>query len=58
MPFREGANFELRADISNPLNRTWIADPRTDLGAPEEFGRVFDKYGGGRTIQLGLRITF
>jgi len=58
LPFREGANFELRADISNPFNRTWIADPETDVSDPERFGRVFDKYGGERTIQLGVRITF
>jgi len=58
LPFRETVNFEIRADISNPFNRTWIADPRTDIGTPEEFGRVFDKYGGGRTIQVGARITF
>jgi hypothetical protein len=58
LPFREGANFEIRADISNPLNRTWISDPETDISDSERFGRVFNKYGGGRTIQLGLRITF
>jgi len=58
LPFREGANFEIRADISNPLNRTWISDPETDVGDPTRFGRVFNKYGGGRTIQLGARITF
>jgi outer membrane receptor protein involved in Fe transport len=56
--FREGANFELRADMTNPLNRTWIADPETDISDTSRFGRVFNKYGGGRTIQLGLRITF
>ena len=59
LPFiREGATFELRADINNLFNRTWIADPETDIGDPERFGRVFDKYGGGRTIQLGVRINF
>ncbi len=58
LPFREGANFEIRADISNPLNRTWIADPETYVDDPSRFGRVFDKYGGGRTVQLGARITF
>ncbi len=54
----EGANFELRADITNLFNRTWISDPETDIGDPDRFGRVFDKYGGGRTIQLGARINF
>jgi len=59
LPFMgEGGLFELRADITNLFNRTWVADPRTDIGVPEEFGRVFDKFGGGRTIQLGIRITF
>jgi len=56
--FREGASFEIRADMTNPLNRTWIADPETDVSDPDRFGRVFNKYGGGRTIQMGLRITF
>jgi hypothetical protein len=58
-PFiNEAANFEIRADITNLFNRTWISDPETDIGDPERFGRVFNKYGGGRTIQLGARITF
>ena len=56
--FREATNFELCADISNPLNRTWIADPETDIGDSARFGRIFNKFGGGRTIQLGLRINF
>ncbi len=59
LPFRrESSSFEIRADISNPLNRTWVSDPNTDIGDPETFGRIFSKYGGGRTIQLGARITF
>jgi hypothetical protein len=59
LPFkRETSNFEIRADISNPLNRTWISDPNTDISDPSTFGRVFSKYGGGRTIQMGARITF
>jgi hypothetical protein len=59
LPFiNEAANFEIRADILNLFNRTWISDPNTDIGTPEEFGRIFSKYGGGRTIQLGARITF
>ena len=58
-PFiNEVANFELRADITNIFNRTWLNNPRTDIGVPAEFGRVFEKYGGGRTVQLGVRITF
>jgi outer membrane receptor protein involved in Fe transport len=52
------SNFELRADMTNLFNRTWISDPSTDIGTPEEFGRIFSKYGGGRAIQLGVRITF
>jgi len=58
LPFREGAAFEFRADMTNPLNRTWISDPETDISDPSRFGRVFSKYGGHRTIQLGARITF
>jgi hypothetical protein len=58
LPFREATNFEIRADISNPFNRTWISDPETDIGDQTRFGRVFSKYGGGRTIQLGARISF
>ncbi|NWG13676.1 MAG: TonB-dependent receptor [Acidobacteria bacterium] len=56
--FREDASFEIRADMSNPLNRTWIADPETDISDPARFGRIFDKFGGGRTIQMGVRINF
>jgi hypothetical protein len=59
LPFiNEVSNFELRADMTNLFNRTWISDPSTDIGTPEEFGRIFSKYGGGRAIQLGVRITF
>ncbi len=60
LPFRETTNFEIRADISNPFNRTWISDPETDISDPTRFGRVFGKTdsSGGRTIQLGARITF
>jgi hypothetical protein len=59
LPFtKESSSFEIRADITNPLNRTWISDPETDIGDPGRFGRVFNKYGGGRTIQLGARISF
>ena len=59
LPFlREGSTFELRADITNLFNRTWVSDPETDISDPTRFGRVFNKYGGGRTIQLGARITF
>jgi hypothetical protein len=58
LPFREGAAFEFRADMTNPMNRTWIGDPETDISDPSRFGRVFNKYGGRRTIQLGARITF
>jgi hypothetical protein len=58
LPFREATNFEIRADIVNPFNRTWIVDPETDIGDQTRFGRVFDKYGGQRTIQVGLRFNF
>jgi outer membrane receptor protein involved in Fe transport len=59
LPFiNEVSNFEFRADMTNIFNRTWLNNPRTDIGVPAEFGRVFEKYGGGRTIQLGLRIAF
>ncbi|PYV15730.1 MAG: hypothetical protein DMG21_14165 [Acidobacteria bacterium] len=58
LPFRESTLFEIRADINNLFNRTWISDPETDIADPARFGRVFDKYGGGRTIQMGVRITF
>jgi hypothetical protein len=58
LPFRETASFEIRADVTNPLNRTWIGDPDTNIEDPERFGRIFDKFGGGRTIQIGARISF
>jgi len=50
LKFREGAAFEIRADMTNPLNRTWISDPETDISDPDRFGRTFSKYGGRRTI--------
>ncbi|MGI8786054.1 MAG: TonB-dependent receptor domain-containing protein [Acidobacteriota bacterium] len=56
--FREGAFFELRIDVANPMNRTGIVDPQTDASDPASFGRVYGKYGGRRTIQGGARFTF
>jgi len=58
IPFREATNFEIRADITNPLNRNWVADPETDIGDSARFGRVFTRNGGGGTIQMGLRLNF
>jgi hypothetical protein len=56
--FREGALFEIRMDVSNIFNRTGINDPRTDASDPSSFGRIYGKYGAGRTIQVGARFTF
>jgi hypothetical protein len=56
--FRESAFVELRIDVGNPLNRTGLQNPATDASDPGSFGRIYGKYGGGRTIQGGLRITF
>lgn len=58
LKFREGAFFEIRMDASNIFNRTGINDPSTDASDPSSFGRVYGKYGGGRTIQVGARISF
>jgi len=58
LKFREGATFEIRADFTNVFNRTWYRNPETDLGDPSRFGKVFGKYGGGRQIQVGARLTF
>jgi hypothetical protein len=55
---REGISFEIRADITNLFNRTWISDPETDLGDMGRFGHVFSKYNKGRVIQLGARVSF
>lgn len=60
--FREGAYFEIRADIQNLFNRVFWKDPETDIGDPVRFGRVFGKCPdsdcSARTIQLGARISF
>ncbi|HEY3131440.1 MAG TPA: TonB-dependent receptor [Acidobacteriota bacterium] len=56
--FREGANFEIRMDAVNILNRVRLGDPNTDASDPGSFGRVFGKCCGPRNIQLGLRLTF
>jgi hypothetical protein len=58
--FREGANFELRMDAINVLNRTRNADPSTDVSDPTTFGRFFGKVNAGppRIIQLGARVNF
>ena len=51
--FREGMNFELRIDALNLFNRIGICDPETNVNDPATFGRVFEKCGGARQIQLG-----
>ncbi len=56
--FREGANFELRLDAVNILNRVQFNDPNTNANDPQSFGRTYGKGGGPRTLQLGLRVTF
>jgi len=56
--FREGANFELRIDVVNILNRIGLSDPATDVSDPVSFGKVFGKSGIPRTIQLGARLNF
>ncbi len=58
LPVREGANVEVRIDVTNLFNRIGIAGPETDVNDPERFGRVFSKSGGPRTIQGGLRVSF
>jgi len=58
LKFREGALFEVRMDVSNIFNRTGINDPSTDAADPASFGKIFGKYGAGRTIQVGARFTF
>lgn len=55
--FREGANFEIRLDMTNMFNRTRIGDPVTDVGDPN-FGRIFEKFHAPRRIQAGLRFSF
>ena len=57
LPFREGMNFEIRIDALNFFNRIGIANPTTDVNSPD-FGKVFFKTGGPRTMQIGARITF
>jgi hypothetical protein len=56
--FREGANFEFRADIANLFNRVRLGNPELNPNDPSRFGRIFGKAGGPRVIQLSVRITF
>jgi hypothetical protein len=58
LPVREGANLEVRIDVTNLFNRIGIAAPETDVNDPERFGRVFSKSGAARVIQGGLRFSF
>jgi hypothetical protein len=58
LPAREGANVEVRIDVTNLFNRIGIAGPETDVNDPQRFGRVFSKAGGPRVIQGGLRFSF
>ena len=55
--FREGAFFEIRIDAINIFNRIGLGGPITDVGNAN-FGRVFNKAGGPRTMQIGGRISF
>jgi len=57
LPFREGMNFEIRIDALNIFNRIGISNPITDVN-DANFGRIFNKAGGPRTMQIGARITF
>jgi hypothetical protein len=57
LPFREGMTFEIRIDALNIFNRIGIGGPITDVN-DANFGKVFNKAGGPRTMQLGGRITF
>ncbi|MBP1598434.1 MAG: Cna B-type protein, partial [Acidobacteria bacterium] len=54
----ESAYFEMRMDAINLLNRINLCNPNTNAGAPADFGKVFGKCGGPRTIQLGIRLSF
>jgi len=55
--FREGAFFEIRIDAINIFNRIGLGAPITDVGNAN-FGKVFNKAGGPRTMQIGARISF
>ena len=55
---REGTSFEIRADMINVFNRVRLGNPRTDRNNPNDFGKIFEKAGGPRNIQIGLRLNF
>jgi hypothetical protein len=55
--FREGAQFELRIDAINLFNRVKLNDPIPIVGYAL-FGRVIDKSGTPRNIQVGVRLNF
>jgi hypothetical protein len=54
---REHINMELRADMSNVLNRTSFGGVNVNLNDPN-FGRVTGAQQGPRFIQMGLRLNF
>jgi len=57
LPFREGMTFEIRIDALNIFNRIGIGGPITDVN-DANFGKVFNKAGSPRTMQIGGRLTF
>lgn len=54
----ETTNFELRADISNVLNRTNFGNINVNLSVPATFGRPSAPMLGPRIIQLAGRFNF
>lgn len=55
--FTESVNLELRADVSNLLNRTAFGGVNVNLNDPN-FGRITGVQLGPRLVQLGMKLNF
>lgn len=56
--FGETASLQLRGELINAFNRHYFANPNTSLGNLANFGNVTSKVGTGRSVQMGLRLTW
>lgn len=55
--FRESAKLQLRFDATNVTNSPTWGNPGTNMSQRANFG-VINSGGGGRSMQVGLRLTF
>ncbi|MFB3905063.1 MAG: carboxypeptidase regulatory-like domain-containing protein [Acidobacteriota bacterium] len=57
MSITEDVKFQLRVDATNATNSPHWGDPGTDMSNASTFG-VIRSGGGGRSMQVGARLTF